>query len=550
MAVADREAVALALPEGWDRAFEGAARVRLEAALPDILGRQRWFGGKARVLAAAEIRDAIPITAGKTRALLVLCEVTYRDGERETYVLSVAAAFGEEADRIAREAPQAVLARVAASDGGPQGHGVLYDALWNEGVAWRLLEAIGRGERFPGKAGTLTASASAAYGAITPADSRTGARIMKAEQSNTSVAYGDRAMLKLYRRLQPGINPELEIGRVLTAAAFPYSAPVGGAIEYLWGDGDAMTVGVLQAFVRNEGDAWGQMLKLVEAYLSRVPRQGAGVDPDLGRGRSVWVLAQAALPDDARQLIGPALDAAATLGGRTAALHLALAGPGEDAGFAPEPMTEHYRRSRHEAMVRLWRNTRSLLAQRREALPSGLQAEVNNLLDRDQAVQAFWQALLGVEDGGLRIRCHGDYHLGQVLWTGSDYVVIDFEGEPARPVSERRTKHSPLLDVAGMLRSFDYAGAAALAGRRRGDAEPDQAAWAGFWSRWVGAEFLGAYGRATREASFRPRSEQAGETLLTAHVLEKAVYELGYELNNRPEWAAIPLRGIMEMITR
>jgi len=550
MSVADRESVALAFPEGWDRVLEDAARGRIEAALPEILRRQRWFGGKARALAGAEIRDAIPITAGSTRAFLLFCEVTYQDGATETYALPVTAAFGEEADRIAREAPQAVLARFTGRDAGPQKRGVVYDALWNEGVARRLLEAIGRGERLPGKAGTLAASATAAYRVIVPADSRTGARIMKAEQSNTSVAYGDRAMLKLYRRLQAGINPELEIGRALTSVAFPYSAPVGGAIEYLRPGSEPMTVGVLQAFVRNEGDAWGQMMKCVEEFLSRVPRQGAGVQPDLGWGRSLQELAQASLPERARRLLGPALDAAGRLGRRTAALHLALAQPREDAAFAPEPMTGEYRRSRHEAMIRLWRDTRLLLGQRREALPSGLQAEVNSLLDREHEVQARFRALMDVRDGGLRIRCHGDYHLGQVLWTGSDYVVIDFEGEPARPVSERRTKHSPLLDVAGMLRSFDYAGAAARGGRRSEAMDPDLAAWTGLWSRWVGAEFLKEYRQATREAPFCPRSEQAVEALLTVHLLEKAVYELGYELNNRPEWVAIPLRGVIEILNK
>jgi trehalose synthase-fused probable maltokinase len=547
--VSDREEMVLALPEGWDRALEGEAKVRLEAALPDLLRRQRWFGGKARVLAAAAVRDAIPITAGATRALLLLCEVAYRDTGCETYVLPVAEAIGEEADTIARASPQAVLARLTARVAGQQQEGVVYDALWNEGVARRLLDAIGRGDRLRGQAGSLVASATAAFGGMVPAE-RAAARVMKAEQSNTSVAYGDQAMLKLYRRLQPGVSPEWEIGRRLTVGRFPYSPAVGGAIEYARTGHEPMTVGLLQAFVRNEGDAWAQMLKFVEAYLSRVPLPGAGVHPDLGRGRSLWGLARAALPEAAKRLLGPGLEAAGRLGRRTAALHLALARPGDEGGFAPEPMTGEYLRSRHEAMLRLWRDTRVLLAQRRDALPSGLQAEVESLLDRDQEVQAFWQALPDVEDGGLRIRCHGDYHLGQVLWTGSDYVVIDFEGEPARPLSERRTKHSPLLDVAGMLRSFHYAGAAARAGARSEVAEADLAAWTGLWSRWVAAEFLKAYLQATRGAPFCPRSGQAGEALLTAHLLEKAVYELGYELNNRPEWAAIPLRGIMEILTR
>jgi trehalose synthase-fused probable maltokinase len=177
-----------------------------------------------------------------------------------------------------------------------------------------------------------------------------------------------------------------------------------------------------------------------------------------------------------------------------------------------------------------------------------MQDEASHLVDRGREVEAVFRALLEIEDAGLRIRCHGDYHLGQVLWTGSDYVIIDFEGEPARPLRERRTKQSPLLDVAGMLRSFDYAASAVVQSRRTAGIGFDGEPWADCWSRRVGAEFLTAYRREVETAAFWPRAPQAAEVLLAVHLLEKAVYELSYELNNRPEWVAIPLKGITDIL--
>ncbi len=547
MSLVEKKAVLLTVPEAWERVFEEEGDARCEAALPEMLARQRWFGGKARRVATARLIEAVRIPTEKTRAIVLLIEVVYGDGAPERYVLPVTAAFGDEAERVGRDRPQAILARLKSETSGRARSGVLYDALWDEAVAQAFLRMVGRGGRVSGRRGSLVASPTAAYPSLVPAHGRLAARVMKAEQSNTSVVYGSHAILKLYRRVQPGVNPDLEIGRMLTAMAFPHSARVGGSIEYVPSTGEPMTIGILQQFIPNQGDAWSATVKAVEAYLSRVPAEAAGINPAAGTARTLWELAQEPLPQQSRQLLGPDLDAAACLGRRTAALHLALAEAGADPGFTPEPMTEEYRRTRHDSMCRLWKDTALLLERRRDALPARVQDDVTQLMDRAGELQACLRAFLGIRDGGLRIRCHGDYHLGQVLWTGSDYVIIDFEGEPARPLSERRTKHAPLLDVAGMLRSLHYASCAALAGRS-GQPAPPREPWAELWFRWVGAEFLRAYLAETRTAAFRPPAEQTAEVLLTVHMLEKAVYELGYELNNRPEWVAIPLKGMLHIL--
>jgi trehalose synthase-fused probable maltokinase len=311
--------------------------------------------------------------------------------------------------------------------------------------------------------------------------------------------------------------------------------------------GEATTVALLQAFVRNEGDAWAATLRQLEGFLTRVRESTAGVDSGAGKASSVWELAQSPLSQKGRDLIGPALDAAASLGRLTAALHHTLGQDDRNPAFAPEPLTPRYCEARRHSMVELWKQVVSLLRQRSvQSIPAP--PEAGELFSQEGGVLAVFQTLLDIQQGGQRIRCHGDYHLGQILWTGSDYIVTDFEGEPARPLHERRMKHSPLYDVAGMLRSFDYASWTALAKDRPRASRDTLEPWTTYWSRWVRAQFLGTYLIHVKDAPFWPQSPKDAARLLTVHELEKAVYELGYELNNRPEWVAIPLKGIKEII--
>lgn len=544
MAAVHDDALHLTVEEAWERLVDGEARSRLEKVLPSVLKRQRWFGGKSRPLTAAHIVDALPISSDRERAIILFIDVSYSDGTKETYLMPVATAFGEEAKSIARKMPEAVLASVTVRGTGPARQGVLYDAVRNGRIAQALLQAIGEDSRVPGRAGSLVASRTALYRVIVPAEARLDARVMKAEQSNTSLVYGDRAILKLYRRMQPGVNPDLEIGRYLTSVAFPHSPPIGGSIEYVRPGSEPMTVCLLHAFVPNQGDAWSAFLDEADAFVSRVSTFGG--ERKIANGRSLWERVRMPLPDSHRQLIGPAWEAAACLGRRTAALHLALA-RAEDPAMSPEPFTEEYRRSRYESMMRLWSDTRFLLAQRRATFRTDLQQQMDQLLDREGDIRACGQTFFNLQSAGMRIRCHGDYHLGQVLWTGSDYMITDFEGEPARPLSERRMKHSPLYDVAGMLRSFDYASAVVLA-RREPPTAPELESWAAFWSSTLQVEFVKAYLAQAQGASFWPPPKDA-QVLLRVHLLEKAIYELGYELNNRPEWAAIPLRGLFTILS-
>jgi maltose alpha-D-glucosyltransferase/alpha-amylase len=255
----------------------------------------------------------------------------------------------------------------------------------------------------------------------------------------------------------------------------------------------------------------------------------------------------------ARAKIGTYLDMAALLGRRTAQMHLVLASAPDDPAFAPEGFSKLYQRGLYQSMRSSARKSLDLLRKQFAQLPSAIQPLARTLLDRQSDVLTRFGELLKTPIVALRIRCHGDYHLGQVLFTGKDFLIIDFEGEPDRPVSERRIKRAALRDVAGMIRSFHYASHSALqrhapglVPQREGAVSPEQ--WVQFWYAWVASGFLKAYLMEASSGSFLPTNRVALDTLLRTLLLEKAVYELSYELNNRPDWVKIPLEGILGLL--
>jgi maltose alpha-D-glucosyltransferase/alpha-amylase len=252
-------------------------------------------------------------------------------------------------------------------------------------------------------------------------------------------------------------------------------------------------------------------------------------------------------------MIGAYLEATRLLGRRTAELHLALVSRPEDPDFAPEPFTPDYQRSIHESMCRRAAGVFGLLERRLPTLPDEAQREAEKVRGLRERILAAFRVLVDGEITAMRTRLHGDYHLGQVLWTGRDFVITDFEGEPAHPLWVRRLKRSPLRDVAGMMRSFHYAARHALdALPVREGARPEDASalegWADLWYHRVSSAFLGSYLDTAGEAAFLPRTRGELERLLAAYLLDKAVYELGYELDNRPGWVGLPLRGISEAL--
>jgi maltose alpha-D-glucosyltransferase/alpha-amylase len=374
-------------------------------------------------------------------------------------------------------------------------------------------------------------------------------RRSSAEQSNTSVLYDDRLILKLFRRQQPGPNPDVEVGRYLTEKAhFQGTPPFAGSIEYVPAEGETSTLVMLQGLVANEGDAWKWTLEEVERYYEEsapLPFPEAAA----AELQNPFELSQNPPSQLARNHIGIYLDSAATLGRRTAELHLALAQPTDDPAFAPEPLTSSDLQNLRADLRRQAASVFEVLKGSMSQLPDDVIDIAALVLSRRRPILDHFRLLATDSLNAERTRIHGDYHLGQILRSKTDFVILDFEGEPARPMAERRAKQSPLKDVAGMLRSFSYAAYATLinyTARRPEDLgrlEP----WARLWERSIAAEFLRAYREKALGAKFLPSDDNDFRKLLDAHLLDKALYELLYELNNRPAWVRIPLLGILSL---
>ncbi len=536
----------------WDGVLQGRNKAALERLLPAYIKARRWFGGKARGIRTMIIGEVLPIMDDQLPAFLTLVRVDYSDGDAETYALPLTYAQGERAEKVWRDHSPAAIARLVFKD--REDEGILFDAFVDEGFAESLLVGIARHRRREGMGGDLVASRTHAFKQIRGlGEGRLSSSVLKAEQSNTSILFGDRFILKLFRRIQPGVNPDLEIGRFLTERKFRHVPSVAGAIEYRREREEPMTLAILQQFVPNEGDAWKYTLdQLTHFFQHAVAEQGKMEALSLPSS-PLLALAEPDLPPGVGEIIGPYLESAHLLGQRTGEMHLALASDPGHAAFAPEPFSRLYQRSLYQSMRNLTGQVFQLLRQRLRTLPEGIRPAVQKVLDQEAKILDRFRSIIDLKITAMRIRCHGDYHLGQVLYTGKDFVIIDFEGEPARPLSERRIKRSALRDVAGMLRSFNYAAYSALFSQRdSGMIRPEDLAFletsAQFWRLWVSAAFLKAYLGEASKGDFIPKAKGELQALLDIYLLEKAVYELGYELNNRPEWIMIPIQGIRELI--
>jgi maltose alpha-D-glucosyltransferase/alpha-amylase len=380
-------------------------------------------------------------------------------------------------------------------------------------------------------------------------------RLTSAEQTNSSVVYGDRLMLKIFRVIEEGPSLEYEVGRFLstrkTEAGTPYTGVprLAGVLEYGRPDGEPSTIGTLSEFVPNHGDAWRLTLDALDRYFDNVLSDQRRPDQPLTAHVSLLQRARLAPADKVIDRVGAYLDRVRLLGLRTAEMHVVLASDETDPLFAAEPYNIMHQQSIYGSVSAHMARTFELLRTRMSTLPPQAVELAKELLAREGEIDRTLEQVTKRRIDVIRTRIHGDYHLGQVLWNGEDFLIIDFEGEPGRPLSQRRFKRSPLRDVAGMLRSLEYASEAAMRdGRHRAEDLPVLRVWAQAWTQWTAASFLGGYLDRAGSTRIVPPNDTDLERLLQFMLFEKVIYEIGYELNNRPDWVEIPMRGLLALL--
>lgn len=494
----------------------------------EYLQRQRWFGGKGKPLADVRFLDALELPAREVPHGLVFLRVEYRGGTQERYIVPLS---------VRPKATSDDAAAIVELSEAPGSQWVC-DATRDDEV-WRSLYAIvASGRELVGQTGSL-------LGRTMPgrekdmAGSASVINVLSAEQSNTSVVFDGRVIMKLIRKVETGVNPDSEVLEFLTTKTTCGDIPpLLGIMTYYDSQAEEVsegTIGMIQRFIPNKGDGWSYTLASLEQLLEKTRRGGPGL---VGHS-SIAVLDR---PD-------AFLDEIRHLGVITGNLHLALASNAEPEAFRPEPITvadiERWQRKMTQFLADVCRDLRGLSVGQQAM--AGLSPDEAGILEA-ACRNRFGDLSLLVKGPSVKIRHHGDYHLGQVLKTDEGFVVLDFEGEPARPLEERRAKVCPLKDVASMLRSFNYAAQAAL--KRRPSVSAEDGMIMTEWERAARTAFLDGYRSVAipGEAVFLPAMWEEALKVIRVYELDKALYELRYEMRHRPDWLPIPLRGIQRLI--
>ena len=501
-------------------------RVLEQEALPAYLARRRWFASKDARIGGMRISVAEPISGGGVDLILTEVEVSL-SSRTESYLLPLTIAWEDDTGDALPQ--QLALARVRRG----RRVGFLTDAFATDALPVAVLRALAGAAVRPLAAGEIRFLPTARLAEI-EFPRAPEIRRLSAEQSNSSLIIGDLAVFKLVRRVFPGTHPEAEMGRYLTERGYANTAPLLGEVTRYDADGTPHTIVLVQGFVRNQGDGWGWTLD----FLSRVLNSAQVVDPD-------------AKSEDIAEMLANYGNFAAAIGRRLAELHAVLAAPTDNADFAPENVTAHDVSAWSDGVRAQLDAAFAALASVTQWPDEATRTAAGELHTQREALNAAIEILAKVAPGTLKMRVHGDFHLGQVLVSSGDAFIIDFEGEPARPLAERRAKTSPLRDVAGLLRSFDYA--VVVASGRAEDAAHTSPGQAKVLDRFVddaSAAFLAAY-RVGHTQSARQWVSEANEpALLDLFLLEKAAYEICYEAANRPPWLGIPVRGLARIAAR
>jgi maltose alpha-D-glucosyltransferase/alpha-amylase len=536
----------------WEEVFSEPLRPALEKAFTPYLHGVSWLTAGTSTIKAATLQEAVALPLGSANAFLTLWQVEYAGADAEWYAVPLAFALGRNAERLRHDEAQRVVAEVTIGRSGRRG--VLYDALGLHEFDLALLDIIARRRRLKGRGGNVVAW----RGPLLRALSRRAAGALESapvqtRQRHTSIRYGERFVLKLFRRLHWGINPELELGRSLTERSFPHAPPLAGALEYHRADGERLALAAVHGWLAKAESGWEYTLRALDRYYERVlslAAEGRKVSPAC---KPLMQLVRQGFPAEVPELVGTYLESARLLGVRTAELHLALAAAGKNPEFAPEPFTTYYQRSLYQTMRNSARHNLQKLREAHPGLLAEAQTPAQRVLDLEPQILKHFHSLLALRVGAARIRCHGDYGLRQVLHTGKDFVIVDFEGHPGQPASERRIKRLVLRDIAGMLCSFQYAADTALARQvelgRLGPAERHRLTpWAGCWRLWVSVAFLKGYLDTLGHSPLLPASDEELQALLVIYLLHRTVDELGDHLASEPTFVRAACEGILRLL--
>jgi len=548
---AHRDLYTLELDHPEDLVSSYALEDLAQYVIPDYLQKVRWFGGKARGIHSIAIVDYAEITTGDEEAiLLLLIEVNYKTGLPDIYQLPVTIAYSKAAAHIADEHPLSVICNIAAG----QKSGILYDAIYNEGFRDLLLYNICHHHTLHlGEHEKIHFSGSKPLRHHMGKEKKVKSRVLSAEQSNTSIVFDNSYILKLYRKVDRSINPDLEITRFLTDETdFNHIPPFAGAIEWISGSG-TVVLGMMQTLVKNNTDGWEYMLDRLSKYNERilsVIKTNGSAEQKIKNIPASGMFEE--LPEEHKELLEATVsERVRMLGIRTGEMHLALMSATDNPAFTPEGFSQHYQRSLYSSFQSLTKRSFTALARNLKRLPENVRQEAEEILEMRNDIIAKFQHIYNKKIDAVKIRIHGDFHLGQTLFSGKDILIIDFEGEPARSYSERRLKRSALRDVAGMIRSFHYAAYGSLLLNNNLDKKDIDylLPYVEDWQKHMVQFYLQAYLDTVAGTSLLPNEREDVRMLLDLYILEKAIYELGYELNNRPDWVMIPIRGIKAIMS-
>ncbi|HEY6727542.1 MAG TPA: maltose alpha-D-glucosyltransferase [Polyangiaceae bacterium] len=524
----------------WDEALEGRAGQRLTDALKKYLPTCRWFRGKTRQIRSISVYDAMALDELRQ---LVFAEVTYTRGDPDLYAVPLA--FHQ------KHPTETALLRVHVRQS--QVTGTIAEASQDPAVAQALLKVLVSGRKLRGKELVVTGKAAPELKKL-KGQPLPEARSLGLEQTNTSYAFGDQLVAKLMRLVEDGRSTELAVlDHLHKGGSSPIVPSLLGHLELQFKDGSTRTLGLVQNFVPNQGNAWSLTLDAVGRYYDQVlVRPDPAREPRLNRG--ILELLGTKADDEIAGLIGPYLGLSELLGRRTGELHQLLSAPGDDPEFKPDGFEALAKRAFYQSLRNLASRSFDAVRASMNSVAPPVREVLMLLLKRERDVHSRLNRVRDTKLKGLRIRVHGDFHLGQVLFTGRDFVIIDFEGEPGRSRSHRRALRSPIADVAGMLRSFHYAAHIPLRDEARSHLRDQDIAllnnWADVWQRRVSAAFIDGYLAVVEHTHLLPTGKDELEVLLNAYLIEKALYELLYELNHRPDWVVIPAQGLLDLLDK